>query len=92
MTVRVTESARRQLRVAAQAVARRENTTTQGAFRAFIERMLAEYEAVMEERKPLSDFPDLPIVEAVRFGYRFFFRDVGDAVWLVGVWNARQSG
>ena len=91
MTVRLTESARWQLRAAAEAIAQQESVDRQRAFRTFVEALLERVEIAVGEMTPLPDFSDLPQNEVVRQGYRFFFRNIGDSVWLVGVWNAHES-
>ena len=39
----------------------------------------------------IPEFPDLPHRELPVPPYRFFHRAVGDVVWIVAVWRARQS-
>jgi len=39
----------------------------------------------------IPEFPDLPHRELPVPPYRFFHRAVGDVVWIVAVWHARQS-
>lgn len=39
----------------------------------------------------IPEFPELPHRELRVAPYRFFCRVVGDTVWIVGVWHARQS-
>jgi plasmid stabilization system protein ParE len=38
----------------------------------------------------VPEFPDLPYREVLVNPYRFFYRAVGDTVWIVGVWHDRQ--
>lgn len=38
----------------------------------------------------IPEFPELPHRELPVPPYRFFHRVVGDTVWIVGVWHARQ--
>jgi len=38
----------------------------------------------------IPEFPELPHREVPVPPYRFFHRVVGDTVWIVGVWHARQ--
>lgn len=43
-----------------------------------------------ESGHPLPEFPDLPHREVLVEPYRFFYRITPDALWIVGVWHARQ--
>ena len=43
-----------------------------------------------ESGHPLPEFPDLPHREVRVEPYRFFYRIAAGAVWIVGVWHARQ--
>ena len=38
----------------------------------------------------IPEFPDLPHREHPVSPYRFFYRVVGDTVWIAGVWHAHQ--
>jgi len=38
----------------------------------------------------ILEFPDLPHRELPVPPYRFFYRVVGDTVWIVAVWHGRQ--
>ncbi|MDZ4655932.1 MAG: type II toxin-antitoxin system RelE/ParE family toxin [Coriobacteriia bacterium] len=38
----------------------------------------------------ILEFPDLPHLEIPVEPYRFFYRIIEGAVWIVGVWHARQ--
>ncbi len=40
--------------------------------------------------RPVPEFPALPYRELVIGPYRFFYRAVGDTIWIVGVWHSAQ--
>jgi plasmid stabilization system protein ParE len=38
----------------------------------------------------IPEYPDMPHRELPVPPYRFFYRIIGDTVWIVAVWHARQ--
>jgi plasmid stabilization system protein ParE len=61
------------------------------------DRIQLHAEAVVEQLRAhprsghaIPEFPDLPHLEVPVQPYRFFYRITADAVWIVGVWHARQ--
>jgi plasmid stabilization system protein ParE len=43
-----------------------------------------------ESGRAVPEFPDLAYREVIITPYRFFYRVVGDHVWIVAVWHGRQ--
>jgi len=41
--------------------------------------------------RKLPEFPDLPHREVIIRPYRFFYRVVGETVWIVDVWHSAQQ-
>ena len=85
----LTDSGRRQLCTAVEAIHRRDRDRAQ-RFRAKIESLLTGPVEIGQQGTPLPEFADLPFREVRIDGYRFFFRADGNTLWLVGVWNARD--
>lgn len=59
--------------------------------------VMARAEAVISQlrEQPYSghvipEYPDMPLRELPVPPYRFFYRVLGDTVWIVAVWHARQ--
>lgn len=40
--------------------------------------------------RPVPEFPTLPYRELIIRPYRFFYRAVGETIWIVGVWHSAQ--
>lgn len=40
--------------------------------------------------RPIPEFPGLPYRELVIRPYRFFYRAMGDTIWIVAVWHSAQ--
>jgi plasmid stabilization system protein ParE len=90
MTVRVTDSARSQLRAAVGALARG-NGGRAARFVREVEMFLANRAAIEEAATPVAEFSGLPVSEIVVHGYRLFFRTANGTLWLSGVWRAADT-
>lgn len=90
MKVLLTDSGRRQLRAAVEAILRRDREQA-SRFRTASESLLTNPRAIERRGAPLPEFADLPFREVPIDGYRFFFRSEGETLWLAGVWAAAAS-
>ena len=51
---------------------------------------LSRLESFPDSGRKIPEFPALPYREVLVHPYRFFYRRVGDSVWVVAVWHDRQ--
>ena len=91
MTIRVTDSGRRQLRTAAETLARRRSGKA-AQFVYEVGALLANRATIDDAKTPICGFTGVPVSEIVLHGYRLFFRTVDDTLWLTGVWHAPHVG
>ena len=66
---------------------RREDASAAQRLRSRIESTLERLESFPHSGRRLPEFPDLADREVLVPPYRFFYRVVGDTVWVVGVWH-----
>ena len=59
-------------------------------FREHAEDILRRLERFPESGRRIPEFPDLPYREIFVVPYRFFYRTVGETVWIVAVWHGAQ--
>jgi toxin ParE1/3/4 len=59
-------------------------------FRAKAESVLRRLEKFPESGRSIPEFPGLPHREVIVGPYRFFYRVVGQTVWVVAVWHGAQ--
>ncbi len=59
-------------------------------FRKKVEEVLQRLETFPDSGRVISEFPDLPHREVIVNPYRFFYRLVGNTVWVVAVWHGAQ--
>jgi plasmid stabilization system protein ParE len=69
---------------------RRDNPTAARAFRARAEKVLRRLERFPASGRAIPEFPELPHREVIVRPYRFFYRVVGQTVWIVAVWHGAQ--
>ena len=59
-------------------------------FRQLCEQRLRRLEEFPDSGRKIPEFPDLPHRELLVPPYRFFYRAVGETVWIVAVWHGAQ--
>ena len=59
-------------------------------FRERAEQVLNRLERFPNSGRRLPEFPDLPHREVIVAPYRFFYRQQGEIIWIVGVWHSAQ--
>lgn len=59
-------------------------------FRRACEESLRRLEEFPESGRQIPEFPGLPYREVILKPYRFFYRTLGDIVWIVAVWHGAQ--
>lgn len=91
MTIRATDSARLQLRVAIEAMTRKHGTGA-AQFVSEVVALLANRAAIEEAATPIAGFSGLPVSEIVLHGVRLFFRTANGTLWLTGVWRMPNLG
>ena len=89
MKLQFTPSARDQF-LAAIAYIQIDDPTAARALRDRAEAALRELEKFPESGRRIPEFPHLPHRELIVSPYRFFYRVVGDTVWVIGVWHGRR--
>jgi len=53
-------------------------------------RIASSPSVTLEGPRKIPEFPDLPHRELLVPPYRFFYRPVGETVWIVAVWHGAQ--
>ena len=89
MRILFTPSARDQF-LSGLAHIRRDNPQAARDFRQKAERILRRLEDYPQSGRRLPEFPELPHREVIVPPYRFFYREQGNTVWIVGVWHGAQ--
>lgn len=89
MRVRFTPQAERQYLEALRYI-RGKSLTGAATLQQRAETVIAQLREHPHSGHEIPEFPDLPHRELPVPPYRFFHRVVGDTVWIVGVWHARQ--
>lgn len=89
MKVRFTPTARNQFFSALNHI-HRDNPKAAPAFRDRAEKVLRRLECFPESGRIIPEFPDLPYREIIVAPYRFFYRRMGDIIWIVAVWHGAQ--
>ena len=69
---------------------RQDSPTAARQFREKAESVLRRLEKFPESGRSISEFPGLPHREVIVRPYRFFYRVVGQTVWVVAVWHGAQ--
>jgi toxin ParE1/3/4 len=69
---------------------RRDKPSAAQKFREKAEDRLRHLEQLPDSGRHIPEFPDLPFREVIVPPYRFFYRAVGDQVWIVAVWHSAQ--
>jgi len=87
--VRFTPSAREQF-FSALVYIRGKNPPAAKRFRQRAELILRRLEKFPESGRRIPEFPDLPHREVIITPFRFFYRAVGQVVWIVAVWHGAQ--
>jgi len=89
LTIRFTPSARRQFLEGLEYI-RQDKPAAASDFRRKAEAALGRLADYPESGRSIPEFPELPHREVVVRPYRFFYRIVGDTVWIVAVWHSAQ--
>ena len=89
MEVKFTPSARLQF-LEALAYIRRDNPEAALKFRRKAEKTLRRLPDFPESGRAIPEFPELPHRELIVAPYRFFYRTVGETVWIIAVWHGAQ--
>lgn len=89
MKIKFTSSARRQFLEGLEYI-RQDSPTAARQFREKAETVLSRWSEFPESGRSIPEFPELPHREVVVRPYRFFYRVVGKAVWIVAVWHSAQ--
>ncbi len=85
MKIRIADTARWQLRLTIQDLARkRDPEAVQLSER--VGKVLSNPERLEDLLRPLDGMPELPVREIVLGNYHLYFRDVGDTLWLACLW------
>jgi len=85
MKIRVTETARWQLRLTIPDLARRGDPEAVQLAEG-VRALLLEPERLGSLLHPLDGMPELPIRETVIGKYHLYFREVDDTLWLTCIW------
>jgi plasmid stabilization system protein ParE len=88
--VRFTDAARGQLRVALDAVARRDAAHARELLDD-VRRLVRDARLLEAEGSPLPEFPRIPTREVPLDDYRLFFRREKGDFWITGIWKRRTS-
>ncbi|MDE2060478.1 MAG: type II toxin-antitoxin system RelE/ParE family toxin [candidate division NC10 bacterium] len=89
MKILFTPSVRAQF-LSALAYIRRDKPEAALRFRRRAETALKRLVKFPDSGRAIPEFSDLPQREVVIAPYRFFYREKGKAVWIVGVWHGAQ--
>lgn len=54
------------------------------------EAVIAQLRSHPQSGHVIPEYPDMPHRELPVPPYRFFYRVIGDTVWIIAVWHARQ--
>jgi toxin ParE1/3/4 len=84
-----TPAARKEF-LAALAYIREDNPPAANRFRERAEQVLSRLAQFPESGRVIPEFPELPYREVVISPYRFFYRHVGESIWIVAVWHGAQ--
>ncbi|MDX9971757.1 MAG: type II toxin-antitoxin system RelE/ParE family toxin [FCB group bacterium] len=87
--MRFTPTGRTQF-LSAIAYIRRDKISAAQHFRKQAEKALRRLERFPNSGRVIPEFPELSQREVVVPPYRFFYRTIGDTVWIVGVWHGAQ--
>jgi plasmid stabilization system protein ParE len=87
--IRFTPSARREFLEALDFI-RRDSPAAADGMLARSADGLAQLRDFPESGRVVPEFPELPYREVLVDPYRFFYRVMDDAVWIVAVWHDRQ--
>jgi len=87
--VRFTPSARAQFLDGLEYI-RQDSPTAARQFREKAESVLRRLEKFPESGRSIPEFPGLTHREVIVGPYRFFYRVVGQTVWVVAVWHGAQ--
>jgi len=85
MKIRITETARWQLRLTLQDLARKRDPEA-GELVARVRETLKRPDRLDEALQPLAGMPEVPVRETVLGTYHLYFREVGDTLWLCCLW------
>jgi plasmid stabilization system protein ParE len=88
--VRFTPSARREFLEALDFIRHDSPAAADGVFARSVEG-LAQLREFPESGRVVPEFPELPYREVLVNPYRFYYRVMDEAVWIVAVWHDRQS-
>lgn len=89
MRIRFTPSARREFLDALEFIRQDSPAAADGVLARSVSG-LAQLRDFPESGRVIPEFPELPYREVVVNPYRFFYRAVDDAVWVVAVWHDKQ--
>lgn len=89
MKVKFTPSARRQFLEGLEYI-RLDSPAAARNFREKAETILGRLVDFPEPGRSIPEFPDLPHREVIVPPYRFFYRVVGNTVWIVAAWHSAQ--
>lgn len=89
MEIKFTSSARLQF-LKALAYIRRDNPEAALKFRRKAEKSLRRLSDFSESGRAIPEFPELPHREPIVAPYRFFYRTIGETVWIIAVWHGAQ--
>ncbi|MCB0037133.1 MAG: type II toxin-antitoxin system RelE/ParE family toxin [Anaerolineales bacterium] len=89
MRIKFTDSGREQF-LAAVAYIYRQNPTAARKFKQTAQENLKRLETFPNSGRVIPEFPQLPHREVVVAPYRFFYRVVGETIWVVAVWRDSQ--
>jgi toxin ParE1/3/4 len=87
--VKFTPSARRQFLEGLEFI-RQDSPTAARQLREKAEATLSRLREFPESGRLIPEFPELPHREVIVRPYRFFYRVVGETVWIVAVWHSAQ--
>ncbi len=89
MRVVFTSSARRQFLEGLEFI-RQDSPAAARRMREKADESLSRLVEFPESGRSIPEFPELPHREVVVLPYRFFYRVVGETVWIVAVWHSAQ--
>ena len=89
MAIRFTPSARAQF-LEGLAFIDNDNPASAKRLRLQVYKSLTRLEQFPDSGRTIPEFPDLPHREVIVKPYRFFYRVVDGAVWVLAVWHGAQ--
>lgn len=89
MQISFTSSARDQF-LGAVAYIHRQNPKAARRFKSTAEKSLNRLKAFPNSGRFIPEFPNLPHREVIVPPYRFFYRVIGQRIWIVAVWRDSQ--